>query len=80
MDLRFLEVILIGKDGQAGTPYWVRPDKVVGVAIVLVPGTLAGPTGDPVFTQKAGLDLGDKMIVVDKKPEDMVEILENFYH
>jgi len=74
--MRFLKVKLIGKDGNPGGFFWVNPRKVVGVMDAKVPGQLSGPAGEPIAEHKAALDLGDKIIVVDALPRELVEMLE----
>lgn len=77
--MKFLKVHLIGKEGTPGGFFWVNPERIVGIAVAMVPGELSGPTGVPISNQKAALDLGDKMIVVDESPEEMVMMLEKFF-
>ena len=74
-----MKVKLINDTGSpSNNPYWVRANKVVGVATIVIEGELSGPTGDPILTQRAGLDLGNKMLGVDSNPEEMVAALEAF--
>ena len=74
--MKMIKVELIGKGGTPGGFYWIVPSKVHGIAEAMVPGSLAGPDGVPIFEHKAALDLGSKMIVVNLTPEEMVKKIE----
>jgi len=76
--MKFLKVRTINAQGNPGEPYWVKPKEIKGVVVVMVEGELKGPAGDPIFTRKAGLDLGMKVIPIDMTPEEAIKLLENW--
>jgi len=74
--MKFQKVITINAQGIPSEPYWIKLKEVKGIAVVMVEGDLKGPTGDPIFTRKAGLDLGNKIIPINMTPEEAVKFLE----
>jgi len=75
--MKLLKVNLLDNTGRIGSIFWFNPEKVVGVLGVLVPGDVAGPTGAPVSKERAGIDFGTKVIVVDESLENMVKLLKD---
>jgi len=68
---------LLDKNGNPGVYYWFNEEKLVGVTTVMLPGKLAGPSGDLIAEQKTGIDLGSGgLLVIDAKAEDFVKMLE----
>jgi len=73
--MKLLKVELVDNKGDIGNMFWVNPEKVVGVISVLIPGDLTGPTGEPIPRERAGIDLGTKVVLVNESPERIVELL-----
>lgn len=77
MKSKFRKVRLLDKNGNPGSYYWFNSEKLVGITTIMVPGKLAGPSGDLMAEQKAGIDMGSGgLLVVDDKAENIVEMLE----
>ena len=76
--MKFIEFELLDKDGRPGQSYHVVPNKIVGVAVLMVGGTITDKEGHPVLVQKAGLDLGYKVLPVNMTQEEVVKKLEDW--
>ena len=77
MKSKFHKVRLVDKGGNLGSYYWAKKDKIVGVTVIMVPGKIAGPGGELIAEQKAGIDLGTGgLLVVNSSPEEILKVLD----
>lgn len=80
--MKFIKLKLVGQPVKAGQPkpppayYWTRPKKILGVGTIMAPSGVMDNNNKPVFTQKAGLQMGSTTIPIDMKPEELVALLE----
>ena len=74
--MNLLKFQIVNEQGKPSTFIWVRPEKIAGVIGLTIPGEVVGANNVPVLVSRAGLDLGNKVVPLDKNPEELVKMLE----
>ena len=74
--MKFIKVRTMGQQGRPDGTYWANPDRINGVATIMIPGNMIGADNQPVMMHRSGIDIGGKLLPVDMKPEDVVKLLE----
>ena len=74
--MKFIKLQTVNEKGLPGFYYYANPEKIVGIASLMVPGQIKGPDSKPMAVEQAGLDVGMKIIPINLTPEELVKEIE----